>query len=414
MSMIRALRSMTAVLSLVPILGAPSATAADWVTTSLPQGSNYALAVAPDGDVYAYGGGSLHRSSDEGLTWTSIGPLAQNSFPHTLAVSPSGALYAADFAVGVFRSDDDGATWSASLVDEGCNGFAIDPQGVLFGGLTYTGNGRVHRSGDGGANWQSIGLPGATPSFSTECFAFGGPGEVFAGAIDGFYRSSDHGLTWQASSSGLVGRHVRTMAAAANGHLFVHTLFPAQIDGLYRSIDGGDSWQRRAGNAPYFSALIAAPDGSLIGTSDEHVVRSVDEGLVWTDIAAGIPANENLESIVVTPSGHLLAGGYRVHRNASSVLDAPSTPDRALALRQNHPNPVRGTTRIGFTLARSAHVELAVFDLSGRCVATLARGVRAAGEHAETFDASRLPAGVYGYRLVADGIANARRLLVIR
>jgi len=412
MSVLRRFRRTFLALALFAPAATPAALAADWVQTSLPAGYRYALAVGPAGDVVAFGGAGVHRSLDEGATWTLVGQFASNAHPHTLAYSPVGELFAGDFAVGVYRSSDGGTTWSDNLVDEGCNGLAVDSGGVVFAGLTYTGNGRVHRSADAGAHWQSIALPGATPSFSTECFAFGEGGLVYAGAIDGVYRSSDHGLTWQASSSGLAGRHVRTMAAAADGHLFVHTLFPAQIDGLYRSIDGGTTWQRRAGNAPYFSALIAAPDGSLIGTSEERVVRSTDEGLVWTDLAAGIGAFEQLHSVVVTPSGHLLAGGSRVYRLASAVLGAPRPAAPALALA-NHPNPFRGRTRITFSLPRESQVDLAVFDSAGRRVATLAEGVLAGGEHARGFDAAGLAAGVYHCRLRAGGEASHRTLLVL-
>lgn len=405
-------RSLRAIALALALAIASPTHAADWVQTSLPAGWKYALASGPSGELYATSGGAIHRSLDEGLTWTAVGHLPANSFAHVLAVSPSGAVYAGDFALGVFRSVDGGATWSGNLVDEGCNGLAVSADDVVFAGLTYTGHGKVHRSADAGAHWQAIELPGATPSFATECFAFGSGGAVYAGTIDGFFRSSDDGLTWQGSSTGLAGRHVRTLAVAANGHLFVHTLFPAQIDGLYRSVDGGTSWQRRAGNAPYFSDLLAAPDGSLLGASEAHVVRSLDEGLVWTDVAAGLPAFEQLTSLVVTASGHLVVGGSRVHRLEAAVLGAPRPTAPGLALA-NHPNPFAGRTRFAFTLPRAAAVDLAVFDLAGRRLTTLALGPHAAGEHAVAFEAGTLPAGVYHARLLADGAAVTRRVLLL-
>ncbi|NOT33269.1 MAG: hypothetical protein HOP12_03770 [Candidatus Eisenbacteria bacterium] len=371
------LRSFSAALLLFGgalMVGASPIVAADWVVTSLPSGYHYRLAVGLNGMVYACGGSQLHVSADDGVTWTPGGVIAPNTLPQALVCSPSGALYAGDFAVGVFCSDDACATWLG------------------------------------------VELPQATHSFSTGCFAFGTGGEVYAGTIDGVYRSSDLGLTWEARSTGLLGRHVRTMAVTADQRVFVHTLYPAQIDGLYRSTDRGDTWVRLGGNAPYFSALIAAPNGDLLGTSDESVFRSTDGGVVWSSSGSGLGANENLTSIVITPTGRMIAGGYRVDRSDAGVLDAGDGPTRSSAhvLRQNSPNPFPRSTRIGFTLARSARVDLAVFDLTGRHVATLAEGVHEPGEHAVMFDGSVLPAGAYLYRFVADGVTTSRRMILMR
>ena len=83
-------------------------------------------------------------------------------------------------------------------------------------------------------------------------------------------------------------------------------------------------------------------------------------------------------------------------------------------LSQNYPNPARGTTTIAFTLAEPGEVKLEVFDLSGRKVATVAEGRRAAGENEATFDASRLAAGVYIYRLQAGDEVASKRLAVVK
>ncbi len=52
--------------------------------------------------------------------------------------------------------------------------------------------------------------------------------------------------------------------------------------------------------------------------------------------------------------------------------------------------------------------------MSGRKVATLAEGPRAAGENSATFDAGRLAAGIYIYRLCAGGAVATKRLAVVK
>ncbi|MFO7650397.1 MAG: C25 family cysteine peptidase [bacterium] len=71
-------------------------------------------------------------------------------------------------------------------------------------------------------------------------------------------------------------------------------------------------------------------------------------------------------------------------------------------------NPFRGTAALAYALPREARVELGVYDLGGRRVATLYSGVRPAGVHSAEWngrdDAGRSVAqGVYFYRLDADG-----------
>src|SRR5204863_2381821 len=71
--------------------------------------------------------------------------------------------------------------------------------------------------------------------------------------------------------------------------------------------------------------------------------------------------------------------------DAAMVLTDPVRVDVDLALRFEltgaKPNPGSGPMRIGFALARMATVEVDVFDLQGRHVASLARGTLAAGAH---------------------------------
>jgi len=84
----------------------------------------------------------------------------------------------------------------------------------------------------------------------------------------------------------------------------------------------------------------------------------------------------------------------------------------AFAFKGAHPNPRRGATTFIFTLPVTAHVELEVYDLSGRTVATPAAGEFAAGEHTVDFD-TPLPPGLYLYRFAAAGETAAGKLAIV-
>jgi hypothetical protein len=86
----------------------------------------------------------------------------------------------------------------------------------------------------------------------------------------------------------------------------------------------------------------------------------------------------------------------------------------SIVLEQNYPNPFNPSTTISFDLAKSGHVSLAVYDLTGRKVATLVEGIRAPGEHSVNFNAANLPSGLYIYRLQSDGRSLARSMTLLK
>lgn len=78
------------------------------------------------------------------------------------------------------------------------------------------------------------------------------------------------------------------------------------------------------------------------------------------------------------------------------------------------PNPFNPTTLLSFELQDASFVKLAVYDVSGRLVATLADGWREAGRHEVTFDGSGLPSGIYVYRLAAGGWSSSAKLILLK
>lgn len=84
------------------------------------------------------------------------------------------------------------------------------------------------------------------------------------------------------------------------------------------------------------------------------------------------------------------------------------------SLRANYPNPLRTTTTLRFGLPEDTHVRLTVYDLLGRAVGTVVDKVEPAGIHLKVFDASRLPSGLYLYRLEAGDFSQVRTMMVVR
>ncbi len=82
------------------------------------------------------------------------------------------------------------------------------------------------------------------------------------------------------------------------------------------------------------------------------------------------------------------------------------------ALLGSYPNPFNPSTTINYTLNSTNRVQLSVYDLSGREVATLVDGYRDAGTHEAQFDASGLASGIYIYRLTSGAnVASGKMVL---
>jgi subtilisin-like proprotein convertase family protein len=108
----------------------------------------------------------------------------------------------------------------------------------------------------------------------------------------------------------------------------------------------------------------------------------------------------------------------RITYEDASAIDGSGTP-QALALYPSAPNPVSRAATIRFDLPETSPVDLAIFDVTGRRVATLMSGQLGAGQYAAVWqgrdDAGRvLENTVYFCRLQAGGQEITRKLMLLK
>ncbi|UCF06130.1 MAG: T9SS type A sorting domain-containing protein [bacterium] len=90
-----------------------------------------------------------------------------------------------------------------------------------------------------------------------------------------------------------------------------------------------------------------------------------------------------------------------------------------LALNQNVPNPFNPQTTIGFSLPRSEHVWLDIYDLRGRLVHRLIDKLMEAGRHeiewcGRDSKGRAVASGVYFYRLTVSKQASTKKMILLR
>lgn len=83
-------------------------------------------------------------------------------------------------------------------------------------------------------------------------------------------------------------------------------------------------------------------------------------------------------------------------------------------LEQNYPNPFKNKTQIKFSIPHKQYVTLSVFDVYGNEIKTLVDGKKSHGDYKVNFNASKLKAGTYFYRLQAGNYTETKRLIITK
>ena len=97
------------------------------------------------------------------------------------------------------------------------------------------------------------------------------------------------------------------------------------------------------------------------------------------------------------------------------------TKDDGLAIKEetvfvstNYPNPFNPTTTISYTLPEDGKVQIKVFDVLGREVATLMNGFEGKGRHSIVWDGSNAASGIYFYSITYKGQTINKKMLLIK
>jgi hypothetical protein len=115
---------------------------------------------------------------------------------------------------------------------------------------------------------------------------------------------------------------------------------------------------------------------------------------------------------------------YRVEviedgRVAASFRIDITTPPLTASLGRNLPNPFSNSTRIGFTVNDNQRVTLAIYDIAGRHVITLADQIMSPGEHTAQWNGrdstgAAAASGVYFVKLTAGKEIMTRKTILLR
>jgi hypothetical protein len=267
----------------------------------------------------------VFKSENGGAAWEKLSGI-EHSRVTAVAVSPTdGAVYAGTEPSALFVSRDGGSSWRelegmrnlpsaptwsfpprpwTSHVRAIAPSYA-DPNLVVVGIEL----GGVLRSADGGETWQDQ-RPGAQPDCHSLFAHPKAPELLYEAGGGGFAQSTDFGESWVGADEGMGLHYVWGLAADAEDPSLVYASAasgPYQAHGrgssnatIYRR-SGNERWQPVLEGLDEFPYALCqdpeTPETLYAGFGDGTILRGVDAGKSWEEVARAAPGLEALVAV---------------------------------------------------------------------------------------------------------------------
>lgn len=268
----------------------------------------YDIAVNSGSEIYAaieYCG--VFRSTDNGSSWTLIdnGLLESNSHYYISVLMYSGqdvyTVCANSQHPEIFKFNKTELTWHSQRISDEYSTVTClktyKPWQIFAGcnrGLYLTENMGISWN-DISPNRDSLLIP------MVICIDFDSNDNVYLGTDNGLYKSKDYGQTW--THLGFENKKIVSIAINSSNDIFLDV----ENYRIVRSVGVDTVWKDVFTEIPSYSLLINADDIIFAGTLD-GVYRSTNNGTDWEQI--GLP-NLTVQKLILNSKGYILAGSFR-------------------------------------------------------------------------------------------------------
>ncbi len=397
----------------------PVAAMAQWqkVFDTLGRGPISTVAIHGNNLFAGTWGGGVFVSTDQGNTWKGVNDgindlriLSFGFCDTTVLIGTMG---------GIYYSADTGQSWTPSfaLRNNPISSFATHDTNI-FAGTAMTPGGGLYRSHDDGILWEKAG-PAYMDTLVT-AVAANGP-KIFIGSVlgSGVFFSNDGGSNWNVVTYGLTRRNIEALGCYGN-----LTFAGTDSAGIFVSTDDGAHWT--SVNTGIEGVLwiysFAFSGRSVFAGTSVGIYYSADTGAHWSSVSNPGSFDPSPAVRIESDGSYLYAASYTdgLWRRSISEMTGVSGQAQAgflptaFSLGQNYPNPFNPSTDIEYQIPKQAYVTLKVYNLLGQEVATIVDEHKQPGVYHVRWDASRLPSGIYFYKLNAGDFRQTKRMVLVK
>ena len=190
----------------------------------------------------------------------------------------------------------------------------------------------------------------------------------------------------------------------------VDTLFPiTSTTPYYHDIKVINLTSTNTASNSVAGIIVGVPEEPLNNITLQNVKLSAYKGIQLRN--ASILVSDTM--LIQVTSGPRIIYELR-SQLVTGISDNPSTALAGYSLLQNYPNPFNPTTTIKFSVPKTMHVSLSIYNSMGQEVTKLISKDMYAGVYSTEWNASAFASGVYYYRIIAGNFIETKKLLLLK
>ena len=250
--------------------------------------------------------------------------------------------------------------------------------------------------------------------------------------------ASEHGTATRTSFTDTSGAISTSEIFSYHYPPFMQYDFPQNFNDVWSVRDSSESTTYTEGSAQFTSVTTTVYNihidawGTMIMPSGKTVeaLRSREQS-ISTTYFFGIPIGNSIsvhyyftaktgESLSILadsedpPTSGFITGSVGWGNDDVTSVENLNEIPKQFSLKQNYPNPFNPTTNIEYSISKSSHVSLNVYDILGNKVSELVNETQSAGNYRYTFDGSGLTSGVYFTQLQAGENIQTKKMTLLK
>lgn len=374
----------------------------------------------------------FYKSTDLGNNWDT---LITNVSPTDFVINYQDAniIYlVGGVPYGVYKSTDGGNTWFSSSngiiqnIGTVTYSIAMDPinPNVLYCGTLGPMGGDLYKTTNGGEIWY-------TPSEDSTLFYYGAyviefdkykHNMLYVGRI-GLHRSTDGGINFEFAGYENGGGIYSLKFGRSSDEMYATSSWGINFSvGVFKTTDGGLTWQNLWQG---FNGSTSVRDAAINITETEYVYIGIESSVDTTGVYVKIDEEPwtliglnglSINSLIIKDD-LLYAGtsnGIYVRDLITDVNEQSFFTKKDFLLYPLYPNPFNPTTNIRFTVSYPAVVSLKILNALGTEVKELLNQFKPVGTYEISFDGEGLPTGIYFCTLQSENFTQTRKMVLIK